>query len=94
MNSQTTNTTAISHPASTGTRNLNIIHLFPDLLNLYGDRGNIECLRMRCKWRGIDVQVTEFNLDDRISLANAETSSCSAAVPTGSRRSSAHGCRK
>ena len=72
MNSQTTNTTAISHPASTGTRNLNIIHLFPDLLNLYGDRGNIECLRMRCKWRGIDAQVTEFNLDDRISLANAD----------------------
>ena len=72
MNPRTTNTTAISHPASIGSRNLNIVHLFPDLLNLYGDRGNIECLRMRSKWRGIDAQVTEFNLDDRIALAEAD----------------------
>ena len=38
---------------------LNIIHLYPDLLNLYGDRGNIQCMRMRCKWRGIATQVIE-----------------------------------
>ena len=58
--------------ASTGTQKLNIVHLFPDLLNLYGDRGNIECLRMRSKWRGIDAHVTEYNLDDRIALADAD----------------------
>ena len=51
---------------------LNIVHLYPDLLNLYGDRGNIQCLRMRCKWRGIDAQVTECNLDDRLSLVSAD----------------------
>ena len=72
MNPQTTNKSSISHAANTGTRKLNIVHLFPDLLNLYGDRGNIECLRMRCQWRGIDAQVTEFNLDDHISLADAD----------------------
>ena len=38
-----------------GSYRLNIIHLYPDLLNLYGDRGNIQCMRMRCKWRGIDA---------------------------------------
>ena len=36
-----------------GDYKLSIVHLYPDLLNLYGDRGNIQCLRMRCKWRGI-----------------------------------------
>lgn len=56
----------------TGDYELNIVHLYPDLLNLYGDRGNIQCMRMRCKWRGIDAQVTECNLDDRLSLASAD----------------------
>ena len=55
-----------------GPYQLHIVHLYPDLLNLYGDRGNIQCLRMRCKWRGIEAQVTECNLNDRLSLASAD----------------------
>ena len=61
-----------SEGASSGTYTLNIVHLYPDLLNLYGDRGNIQCLRMRCKWRGIDAQVIECNLDDHPNLASAD----------------------
>ena len=61
-----------SEGASSGTHTLNIVHLYPDLLNLYGDRGNIQCLRMRCKWRGIDAQVIECNLDDHPNLASAD----------------------
>ena len=34
---------------------LRICHLYPDVLNLYGDRGNILCMRRRLQWRGIDV---------------------------------------
>ena len=56
----------------TGSCTLNIVHLYPDLLNLYGDRGNIQCLRMRCKWRGIDAKVIECNLDDHPALASAD----------------------
>ncbi len=37
---------------------LNIVHLYPDLLNLYGDKGNIECLKKRLIWRGIDANVS------------------------------------
>ncbi len=51
---------------------LNIVHLYPDLLNLYGDRGNIQCMSMRCKWRGIEAQVTECNSDDKLYLASAD----------------------
>ena len=61
-----------SEGASSGTHTLNIVHLYPDLLNLYGDRGNIQCLRMRCKWSGIDAQVIECNLDDHPDLASAD----------------------
>ena len=38
---------------------LNICHLYPDVLNLYGDRGNILCFRRRLEWRGIGVAVEE-----------------------------------
>ena len=34
-----------------------IAHLFPDLLNLYGDRGNVRTLVQRASWRGVEVKV-------------------------------------
>ncbi len=45
---------------------LRICHLYPDLLNLYGDRGNIMVLTTRARRRGIAVAVTEAGLGDRI----------------------------
>ena len=51
---------------------LTIGHLYPDLLNLYGDRGNIQCMKMRCAWRGIDVQVREFTLSDPIDFSGLD----------------------
>ncbi|MCC8169221.1 MAG: glutamine amidotransferase [Oscillospiraceae bacterium] len=43
---------------------IKILHLFPDLLNLYGDKGNIECLRKRLVWRGIDAEVASYTCED------------------------------
>ncbi len=43
---------------------LRICHLYPDLLNLYGDRGNLMALVNRAKWRGIAVRVDEVHLGD------------------------------
>lgn len=37
---------------------LKIAHLYPTLMNLYGDRGNIIALRHRAALRGITVEVT------------------------------------
>ncbi|MDP4133913.1 MAG: glutamine amidotransferase [Bacillota bacterium] len=36
---------------------INIVHLYPDLLNTYGDLGNLWILRERAKARGIDVKI-------------------------------------
>ncbi len=36
---------------------LRIAHLYPDHMNIYGDRGNILTLRQRCAWRGIEGEV-------------------------------------
>lgn len=48
---------------------ITIGHLFPDLLNLYGDRGNIQCLVQRLRWRGIDAEVKTFSIDDEIDFS-------------------------
>lgn len=44
---------------------IRICHLYPDLLNLYGDRGNIIALRRRAGWRGIGVTVASVGVGDR-----------------------------
>jgi len=41
---------------------LKILYFYPELLNLYGDRGNIEVLYQRCVRRDIQVEVKEVRL--------------------------------
>lgn len=43
---------------------LTICHLYPDLMNLYGDRGNIIALSKRCQWRDIEVKVVPISLKE------------------------------
>ncbi len=49
-----------------------ICHLYPDLLNLYGDRGNIICLRQRLAWRGIDAEVLEVPVGEKADLTQCD----------------------
>jgi len=51
---------------------LKIAHLYPELLNLYSDRGNVVCLQKRCEWRGISAMVTEIQLDDELNLSDVD----------------------
>jgi lipid II isoglutaminyl synthase (glutamine-hydrolysing) len=51
---------------------LRICHLYPDLLNLYGDRGNIMVLATRARRRGIDVAVCEAGLGEDIDAGDAD----------------------
>ena len=48
---------------------LKICHLYPDVLNLYGDGGNIMCLQKRLHWRGLGASVTRLPLGARSSLS-------------------------
>ena len=52
--------------------NITIGHLYPDLLNLYGDRGNIQCLKKRCEWRGIRAEVKEFRSGDKVDFQDLD----------------------
>ncbi len=47
---------------------INILHLFPDLLNMYGDKGNIESLKKRLLWRKIDTEYNTFTSDSDNAL--------------------------
>ena len=51
---------------------LKICHLYPDVLNLYGDGGNIRCLTQRLKWRGIGAEVTKMPIGARDTLAGCD----------------------
>ena len=51
---------------------LTIGHLYPDLLNLYGDRGNIQCFRKRLEWRGIEAEVIPFLSGDEIDFTKLD----------------------
>lgn len=45
---------------------LSVAHLYPKLLNLYGDLGNIITIKKRCEWRGISVKIEEIGIRDKI----------------------------
>ena len=47
---------------------LTICHLYPDLLDLYGDRGNILALSARCRWRRIEPVIQQASLGDDLDF--------------------------
>ncbi|HET9921742.1 MAG TPA: hypothetical protein VFQ30_18010 [Ktedonobacteraceae bacterium] len=46
---------------------LTLGHLYPDQLNLYGDRGNILTFRQRCERRGITLRVVGLGIGDALA---------------------------
>jgi len=46
---------------------LKIAHLYPELLNIYGDKGNVLAFVNRCLWRNISVDVDEISVGDEIN---------------------------
>ena len=49
---------------------LRICHMYPDVLNLYGDRGNILCMQRRLRWRGIEVSVRRLPIGESARLSD------------------------
>lgn len=48
---------------------LRVCALYPDLMNIYADRGNLFVLRRRCEWRGIGFELVGSGLGDPLSGA-------------------------
>jgi lipid II isoglutaminyl synthase (glutamine-hydrolysing) len=47
-----------------GSRVLRVCALYPDLMNIYADRGNLLVLERRCAWRGIGFEMTRSGLGE------------------------------
>jgi lipid II isoglutaminyl synthase (glutamine-hydrolysing) len=43
-----------------------LVHLYPDYLNIYADRGNLAVLTGRARRRGIDLEVRDVGLQDAL----------------------------
>ena len=51
---------------------LTICHLYPDLLNTYGDFGNLALLKARCEARGISANIQSVSVDDALTAQRAD----------------------
>ena len=49
-----------------GRNGLCVCALYPELMNIYADRGNLLVLERRCAWRGIDFALHASSLGDRL----------------------------
>jgi lipid II isoglutaminyl synthase (glutamine-hydrolysing) len=45
---------------------LRVCALYPDLMNIYADRGNLLLLERRCEWRGIGFELAGAGLGDEV----------------------------
>lgn len=49
-----------------------IAHMLPDLLNLYGDGGNVRILKQRLRWRGIPVEVRRIQHGEAVDFSQVD----------------------
>ena len=47
---------------------IQICHLYPDLLDLYGDRGNIMTLSARSRWRGLEAEIQKVSIGEPLDF--------------------------
>jgi len=64
---------------------LKVINMYPDILNLYGDIGNLICIKQRCIWRGIDVNIKNLTIDNEVAIEDADMILIGGGSDNGSR---------
>ena len=47
-------------------KTIKILHMYADMLDLYGDSGNMEVISFRCKKRGIGCQIDTYSIDSEM----------------------------
>ncbi len=82
---------AATSPASASLQQpptLKFLHLYPDMMDLYGDSGNLQILKYRAEQRGIPVQIDRHTISNPAGAASA-TSTTSATGTTPNLAASA-----
>jgi CobQ-like glutamine amidotransferase family enzyme len=52
---------------------LRVCALYPELMNIYADRGNLLLLRRRCEWRGIGFALSSSDLGEPLGRVGEES---------------------
>src|SRR5215468_9013606 len=60
-------TPAVTQSSDDERLTLTLGHLYPEQLNMYGDRGNIITLTKRCQLRGIKLRVVGLGIGDALA---------------------------
>ena len=47
-------------------------YLYGDLMNIYGDTGNIIALKRRAEWRDIEVEVKNISVGNKLKKGDAD----------------------
>lgn len=55
-----------------GRPRVRVLHLYDRYLNIYADRGNMEVLRRRGAWRGVDVEVRGLDIGERFEPGDVD----------------------
>ena len=53
-------------------QSLRVCSLYPDLMNIYADRGNLLVLERRCRWRGIGFQLSSSGIGSELDPDQAD----------------------
>ena len=59
---------AAGQPGARSHETLRVCALYPDLMNIYADRGNLLVLERRCAWRGIGFELNSCGLDEPLDV--------------------------
>lgn len=51
---------------------LRVCALYPELMNIYADRGNLLVLQRRCQWRGLGCEVVGVGIGDELRPGTAD----------------------
>jgi len=62
----------VLHRSNGASAALRVCALYPDLMNIYADRGNLLLLERRCRWRGIGFGVTASGLGEPLDPDGAD----------------------
>lgn len=55
-----------------GVPTLRVCALYPELMNIYADRGNLLMLERRCRWRGLEFSLTGVTLREELDPDGAD----------------------
>ncbi len=59
----------MAETAAVADRTLRVCALYPDVMNIYADRGNLLMLERRCTWRGIGFELTPAGFGEAVDPA-------------------------